>query len=242
MSSSRPTSRVLRRDDAPAVSVAAFAVALPGAAHRAGHTVAERIEAATAEAYRRGVDDGRAQAAAELAASAESERRRQLGALAAAVGRAVDAVAAHRRSAVAVAEVEVAHLAVELAEAVLGRELALGQAPVVDALRRAVALVPDGADLIVRLHPDDVTVVGDLPSAVAEAAGVVGQVQVVADPAVEPGGCVVDAGPCRIDAQIGSALARARQVLAELQANRPGELAESGEADRPGEAGEGSTP
>ena len=41
-------------------------------------------------------------------------------------------------------------------------------------------------------------------------------VKVVSDPSVEIGGCVVDAGPCRIDAQVGPALRRARELISEL--------------------------
>lgn len=247
MSSSRPAvhtpGRVLRRADAPTLSAASFTVDLPGTATRPGSTVAERIEAAAAEAYQRGVADGRAAAEAALAASAETERRRRLADLARTVAAGVEAVAAARREAVAIAELEVAQLAVELAAVVVGRELraariggvagggagagnagaagvadavaAAGARPgaVVDALHRALGLVPEGADLIIRLHPDDVVAAAELPALVAEQAGVVGQVQVVSDEHVEPGGCVVDAGPCRIDAQIGPALDRARQLL-----------------------------
>jgi flagellar assembly protein FliH len=38
-------------------------------------------------------------------------------------------------------------------------------------------------------------------------------VKVVHDPAIEIGGCVVEAGPCRIDAQVGPAMERARALI-----------------------------
>lgn len=221
MSSSRPATRVLRRGAVPSVSAAQFTVDLAASAHHADRTVAERIELAAAEAYRRGLDEGRAAAAAELAAAAEAARRSRLQALAEVVGRTLAAIAEERRTAVAVAEVEVAELAVELATAIVGHELALGGPAVADAVRRALSLVPDGADLVIRLHPDDLDDAGDLPELVAETAGVVGQVQVVADPRVEAGGCVVEAGSCHVDAQIGPALERARQVLADLRPEGP---------------------
>jgi flagellar assembly protein FliH len=75
-------------------------------------------------------------------------------------------------------------------------------------VKRAVALVPEGEDLVVRLHPDDVITADDLQVLVAEAS-----VKVVHDSEVEIGGCVVEAGPCRIDAQIGPAMARARALI-----------------------------
>ena len=36
---------------------------------------------------------------------------------------------------------------------------------------------------------------------------------VIADPAVEPGGCILEVGDSRIDAQLGSALDRVRAAL-----------------------------
>ena len=78
----------------------------------------------------------------------------------------------------------------------------------VDALTRAMALVPRGEDLVVRLHPGDVTTSEELQALVADAS-----VKVVSDPDVEIGGCVVEAGPCRIDAQVGPAMERARALI-----------------------------
>jgi flagellar biosynthesis/type III secretory pathway protein FliH len=40
------------------------------------------------------------------------------------------------------------------------------------------------------------------------------EVHVVADPSVEPAGCVVECDATRVDAQLSPALARVREVLA----------------------------
>jgi flagellar biosynthesis/type III secretory pathway protein FliH len=58
------------------------------------------------------------------------------------------------------------------------------------------------------VHPDDVDTIGDLSCLTAERG-----VMIVGDAAVEPGGCVLDAGLCSIDAQISTALDRVRQEL-----------------------------
>src|SRR5687767_471565 len=42
-----------------------------------------------------------------------------------------------------------------LVEDLLGRELALADSPVLDAVRRALALCPSDAPVVVRVHPDD---------------------------------------------------------------------------------------
>ena len=40
-----------------------------------------------------------------------------------------------------------------------------------------------------------------------------GSVRLVADPRVEPAGAVAETGVCRVDAQLGPALERVREVL-----------------------------
>ena len=109
------------------------------------------------------------------------------------------------RATVEMAQIEddLAAAALTIAEAVIGRELALADAPGQDAIARALALAPAG-DAIVRLHPDDV----------ATAGGDFGrELTILADPTVEPGGCIVEIGACTIDAQISTALDRVREAL-----------------------------
>ncbi len=95
-----------------------------------------------------------------------------------------------------------------LLEDLLGRELALADSPVLDAVRRALTLVPGDAPAVVRLHPDDL---GEIPEDAL--ADLPASVRVVADPSVERAGAVAETGPRRIDAQLGAALARVRAVL-----------------------------
>ena len=96
-----------------------------------------------------------------------------------------------------------ARAALDLATAVVGRELQLSASPGADALARALALVPAGCIAIARLHPDDVASLGAVSDPVT----------VIADPAVERGGCLLEVGDSRIDAQLGSALDRVRAAL-----------------------------
>lgn len=95
-----------------------------------------------------------------------------------------------------------------LVEEVLGRELAVATEPGVDALRRALALSPDDGPTVVRLNPDDLDRI-----AAPVLAGLPSSVRLVGDPAVEPAGAVAETGVHRVDAQIGPALQRVRDVL-----------------------------
>jgi flagellar assembly protein FliH len=95
-----------------------------------------------------------------------------------------------------------------LVEDLLGRELALADSPVLDAVRRALDLCPSDAPAVVRVHPDDLAeipedVLAELPDTV----------RMVGDPAVERAGAVAETGPRRIDAQLMAALERVQAVL-----------------------------
>jgi flagellar assembly protein FliH len=95
-----------------------------------------------------------------------------------------------------------------LPEDLLGRELALADSPVLDAVRRALALVPADAPVVVRVHPDDL---GEIPAETL--AELPDTVRVVGDPDVERAGAVAETGPRRIDAQLMAALERVQAVL-----------------------------
>jgi flagellar assembly protein FliH len=178
---------------------------LPGPAPEVDPVAAEaEIQRGYDEGYgagwAEGLAAGRAAAAAESAAAAA-----RLDAVTRALA---DAAADLRhRQALDLADLEdaLARTAVDLATAVIGRELAVSASPGADALARALALVPAGATAVARLNPADVATLGD---AAADST-----LTVIADPAVEPGGCILEVGDSRIDAQLGPALDRVRAAL-----------------------------
>jgi flagellar assembly protein FliH len=96
----------------------------------------------------------------------------------------------------------------QIAEVIVGHQLAQPDGRGRDAIARALALAPAHGDVTARLHPADIAVLGD--------AGTVApgrMLAIVADPSLTPGDCVVDVASCRIDARISAALERAREVL-----------------------------
>jgi flagellar assembly protein FliH len=99
-------------------------------------------------------------------------------------------------------------LVFELVEALVGRELAVAADPGRDALARALALHPSKEPVVARLHPDDVSRLGDLGNL-----GDGREITVVTDPAVAPGDAVVEVGPSRIESRMAEALDRVRSVL-----------------------------
>jgi flagellar assembly protein FliH len=103
--------------------------------------------------------------------------------------------------------------AVELTETLLGRELVLATEPGMDAFRRALDLLPAGRPVTMRLNPADASVVRQVVAEMPP--GELGRdVLVVADPSVEPAGCVAECDAMRVDAQLSTALDRVRKVIA----------------------------
>jgi flagellar biosynthesis/type III secretory pathway protein FliH len=175
-------------------------------------TPAERVDAARAEGY----EDGYRAGLEAARVSREAARQEALRKGADALHQAAAAIEAGRANAVAVVEEDAATLAVELTRTLLDHELSQVDSTVSAAIRRALRLTAPGEDLVVRLHPDEVIEATELQAYVTDC-----RITVVPDESVEQGGCIIDSGPCRIDAQIESALGRVRWAL--LSATQPGD-------------------
>ena len=203
-----PRARVLRGLSAPPARLGVIeelpASLLPG--EREADTAAG-YDAGYQAGHQEGLQAGRVFAAAE-ARSAAARLEQAVAALSA----AATGLAQRRALELAGLEDTIAALAVDLAAAVIGRELELAASPGADALARAMALVPAGSPAVARLHPADAELLlsssGDTGETIVPPA-----VTIVPDPRVEPGGCLLDVGDSQIDAQLGSALDRARAAL-----------------------------
>jgi flagellar assembly protein FliH len=148
------------------------------------------------------------QAAADAALAASQEREERLRLALAALTSVAEECAA--RQAVGIADLErtVVDAVFELTETLLGRELSRARTGGRDAVLRALDLVRGHGPITARLHPDDIDTVGDLAVLVPGRS-----IELLADPSVEPAGCIVEAGAQRVDAQLGAAIERAKRVL-----------------------------
>ena len=102
-------------------------------------------------------------------------------------------------------EREIVRYAVELAEALIGRELREAGAAARAALGRVQAALPIGSIVAVRLHPSDV----ELVSGEAAERGI----PLTADAALIPGDAVAELDEGWLDARLSAALARVTAVL-----------------------------
>jgi flagellar assembly protein FliH len=172
------------------------------------------------DGYRTGMAEGlaagRAATAAESAAAAT-----RLGAAARVLAEAASDLRHRQALELTGLEDALARAAVDLASAIIGRELEISASPGADALARALALVPAGSTATARLHPADAARLGE-GSQGDGFGGLPGALTIIPDPAVEPGGCILEVGDSRIDAQLGSALDRVRSALLGDRPTAPG--------------------
>lgn len=210
MSSSRsPRRRIVRRGEGVEAATARLLVEAGAPAAPQGMappSLDEMIEKARQEGYQQGYEA----ATTEMAAAEAAGRAAQLRRVADALVSASEQVSRSRHELVKVEAAEAVELACQLAEAFLQRELAVGR-PALDAVARALDLAPEEENLVVRVNPDDPIIPEELAALAPD-----GELKVIADPRVEPGGCVLQAGSCHIDAQLGTALDRVRQVFEEF--------------------------
>jgi flagellar assembly protein FliH len=156
-------------------------------------------------------EEGRQQALAEMEHLVEQHRRARLDAEQA--GRALNAAAMQLRlmdqETLADLEQQVVALALALAQEILGREVRAFDDVAIGSAMKAMSLTPDRGPCMLRVHPQDRAAVVSYVSAADQRQ----DVEVVADPGVERGGCLAVAGPLLVDAQITSAIARIAEAL-----------------------------
>ena len=175
-------------------------------------------EQAEQDGFAAGYASGEAAGLAAAAAASQTQRVAQQKVLAEQVRRtehaltvlagAATSLEARLAPSAEAAEEQLATMAFALLETLFQRELALSTEPGLDAIRRALSLAPRARPVVARLNPADAAA---LPTHSMVMDG--RDVSVLADPSVEPGGCVADCDATRIDAQLSTALDRVRQVL-----------------------------
>ena len=189
---------------------------------RLGDVYAEELERLRAQAHAEGYAAGHAEgltaaadvvarterAAADRLAEVQARWERRLVSATAALAAAVTRLDEAAQPVADDIRESIIGTVLTLLEELLGRELALADSPVLDAIRRALTLAPADSPVVVRLHPDDL---GEIPA--ESLAELPDTVRVVADPAVERTGAIAEAGPVRIDAQLRTALERVQAVL-----------------------------
>ncbi|HEV2538901.1 MAG TPA: FliH/SctL family protein [Frateuria sp.] len=157
------------------------------------HPTVSDLEALERQAHEEGHAAGLAQGLAE----ARAQGREHLARL-----ESICAQAARPLNALDTAvEQELAQLAMLVARRVIAHELAARPELVVRAVRQAAAALPSATrELRVRLHPDDLVLMRELDAAEAHW-------QLLADPTLARGDCLLESGCSRLDGRVETRLA-----------------------------------
>ncbi|MGE0028029.1 MAG: FliH/SctL family protein [Thermoleophilia bacterium] len=155
------------------------------------------MAAAREEGYRDGMAEGVARAGAAAAAFAEGARGLEL-------------VAEQlRQDAVR----EATTLAVEVAGRVLRAELAVRPERVADVVRGSIRRAADRSALVARVSPRDLAACRAAIPGIMEEMGGIARLEVVDDPRVSPGSCLLETSVGDVDATVESQLARILEAL-----------------------------
>ncbi len=170
--------------------------------------MAQGYAAGWAEGRRRAQDEADRASAVRAAADTEATRTLRAGqqSLLDAAAATVEQCQAELAVRAELLGAEATELALRIAEAVLGRELATMTDAGAEAIRRAVAEVPATAAATVRLHPED--------KAALDPTTIEGRpLTVLADAGVPRGGALLDTEISSVDATLEAALDRVRAAL-----------------------------
>lgn len=174
-------------------------------------TEADLIEVRQSAAVRQGYEDGYAEGLARALSDADQvrgEESRRVETAMAALARAItDMRDADLRSRSEIQR-SAPRLAFALVEQLLARELALTLNPGREAIVRILALDEGTLPATVRMNPEDVDKLGEISDL-----DLGREVLVLADPAVEIGGALVEIGSTTFDGQLDTALERVKNVL-----------------------------
>lgn len=116
---------------------------------------------------------------------------------------------------------EVAAVAVETAARIIRAELAVRPERVVDVARGAIRRATDRDRLLAHVNPADLAVMRDATAGLVEQMGGIHRFDVIEDPRIAPGGCVLETPSGDVDARIESQLSR---ILEGLSAPPDGEI------------------
>lgn len=148
-----------------------------------------------AEGHRVGVEEGR-QAIASSGAS-----------LAAAVDRLLSQLESQSAALGETLSARTVDLALEIAAAVLGREISVTEDPGAEAIARCLEMAPSTGDLFARLNPEDAAELGRIEGLADRG------LMVTADPTLQRGDAIVTINEATIDGRLGESLRRVAEAL-----------------------------
>ncbi len=106
-----------------------------------------------------------------------------------------------------------ANLATELAQKIIHREIQKDSTVVMSQAEEAISRILEREKLIIRVNPDDENLMKIHKQALMKMFDGIDKIEVIGDPKIERGGCVVETHLIKVDAQPSSQLEAARKTL-----------------------------
>jgi flagellar assembly protein FliH len=172
---------------------------------QARHEAEKKVKEAYTEGIRRGIEAGKTQFAQSVAESA------------AALKAAAEAIRFAREEFLNSLEPQVIELAGAIARRVLGRESEEDSELIGRTVRRALEHLVDQEGVVIHLNPRDAEALRAQKIALLNEFEGLRQITVQSDPAIGPGGCVVETERVHVDARIDAQLEQIIEALQERQ-------------------------
>ena len=167
-----------------------------------------------ATAIRRQAEEhGRAAALAAAERTCDEKMGQHLATLLPAVREAVDRIHEAKAEWLLHWEKMAVHVAAAIAERVIRRELERSPEISLTLVKEALELAAGNGDFQLRMHPADVTAMGDQVQLLIAGLSSLGKAKVVADPQITRGGCRIETKFGAIDQQFETQLARIEAEL-----------------------------
>jgi flagellar assembly protein FliH len=166
---------------------------------------AEGLRAGEAQGYARGLEEGQSQGRAEEQARLRDESE--------ALERILAEVLGERARLLASAGQVLAQLVTEIAGRVIRRAVSMDEEVAMRVIRDSLRYIEGAQEVVVRVNPRDADLVRGRIDEVRAALGQDAHLELRSDPAVAPGGCIMDTPQLRFDATLEGLLARYEQAL-----------------------------
>lgn len=189
------------------------------------------FEAGRKEGYERGLAEGRERGQAD----AVRELGEQLARLSASWQSALDQFERDRADMLDEARADVVELAVAIAQRVTRRAIRFDPQTVRGPLEAALEQVMRASRLVIHVHPDDLRLTQSCLPELAARFSACEHAEVIPDPTLERGGCVIRTPSGHIDASVDGQLERIIQAIVPERASEPNTPTHAADSTDPGD-------
>jgi flagellar assembly protein FliH len=162
-----------------------------------------KAEQALQTAYARGIAAGKVEGDATGYARGYAECAPKLAALEQQIADVFAALEQWKRNVFRNSEHLVLKLAIEIARKIINTELSLNPEIVAGVAKKALSFIADHDRLIIRVAPQEINIVKERQNLWLPAGERVRDIQIVEDPLIQPGGCVIESNTGNADARLG---------------------------------------